>query len=454
MDLVKRFSTKANKTAAGGPWFARRAFLSVFIWAFPLLAQDGISLRGKVQGTGGTQLGGAKATLVNEETQAKQETITAEDGSFAFAQVAPGDYLLRVEAKGFEPYRASIQLGTDEPASLKIRLKLQTVEEELIVRPDTSDDRLSPESNTQSMKVDETFFSGLPLAVDYLLPFIETFTYPGARGSEGTSIVVDGIEGGELDMPTSAIRTVKINRNPYSAEFQHPGAGRAEITTKHGHKRRYYGSMAFFARNSVFDARNAFAHATPDLNRRFVEGSLAGPLPGNYGHFFVAGDRLTNDQSTVVNALNTVALTGPVNINVPVPQRRDHLFARTQWSLTEMQTLSLSYTFTDHSSKNNGVGALSLPEQGASAVRHTHRVQLIDSAAFSPQLRNEIILVFKDQTSRSGSQADGPEILVNGVFVGGPSQSFARKERRATKTPFSRTRRHGPGAKPTGRKSL
>ncbi|OLB30016.1 MAG: hypothetical protein AUH13_13480 [Acidobacteria bacterium 13_2_20CM_58_27] len=431
MDLVKRFSTKANKTAAGGPWFARRAFLSVFIWAFPLLAQDGISLRGKVQGTGGTQLGGAKATLVNEETQAKQETITAEDGSFAFAQVAPGDYLLRVEAKGFEPYRASIQLGTDEPASLKIRLKLQTVEEELIVRPDTSDDRLSPESNTQSMKVDETFFSGLPLAVDYLLPFIETFTYPGARGSEGTSIVVDGIEGGELDMPTSAIRTVKINRNPYSAEFQHPGAGRAEITTKHGHKRRYYGSMAFFARNSVFDARNAFAHATPDLNRRFVEGSLAGPLPGNYGHFFVAGDRLTNDQSTVVNALNTVALTGPVNINVPVPQRRDHLFARTQWSLTEMQTLSLSYTFTDHSSKNNGVGALSLPEQGASAVRHTHRVQLIDSAAFSPQLRNEIILVFKDQTSRSGSQADGPEILVNGVFVGGPSQSFDRKERRA-----------------------
>src|SRR5437667_137917 len=406
MDLVKRFSTNANKTAAGGPWFARRAFLSVFIWAFPLLAQDGISLRGKVQGTGGTQLGGAKATLVNEETQAKQETITAEDGSFAFAQVAPGDYLLRVEAKGFEPYRASIQLGTDEPASLKIRLKLQTVEEELIVRPDTSDDRLSPESNTQSMKVDETFFSGLPLAVDYLLPFIETFTYPGARGSEGTSIVVDGIEGGELDMPTSAIRTVKINRNPYSAEFQHPGAGRAEITTKHGHKRRYYGSMAFFARNSVFDARIAFAHATPDLNRRFVEGSLAGPLPGNYGHFFVAGDRLTNDQSTVVNALNTVALTGPVNINVPVPQRRDHLFARAQWSLTEMQSLSLSYTFTDHSSTNNGVGALSLPEQGASAVRHTHRMQLIDSAAFSPQLRNEIILVFKDQTSRSGSQGD------------------------------------------------
>src|SRR5207247_8549201 len=112
-------------------------------------------------------------------------------------------------------------------------------------------------------------------------------------------------------------------------------------------------------------------------------------------------------------------------------QRRDQRCALRQWTLTEMLALSLSYTFTDHSSKNNGVGALSLPEQGASAVRHTHRVQLIDSAAFSPQLRNEIILVFKDQTSRSGSQADGPENPVDGVFAGGPSQSLARKEGRA-----------------------
>ena len=232
-------------------------------------------------------------------------------------------------------------------------------------------------------------------------------------------------------MPSSAIRSVKIDRNPYSAEFQHPGAARAEITTKHGHGHRYHGSIGFFARNSVFDARNAFADTRPDLNRRFLEGSLGGPLPGQNSYFFVAGDRLMNDESTVVNALNTVALTGPININVPTPQRRGHFFARTQWWLTEMQTLSMNYTFTDHSSKNNGVEALNLPEQGTSADRHTHRVQLIESATLSPQFRNEVIFVLKDQTSRSGSQASGPEILVNGAFVGGPSQSFNDKERRA-----------------------
>src|SRR5207244_4342433 len=46
-------------------------------------------------------------------------------------------------------------------------------------------------------------------------------------------------------------------------------------------------------------------------------------------------------------------------------------------------------------------------------------------------LRNEVIFVFKDQTSRSGSQASGPEILVSGALVGGPSQSFDGKERLA-----------------------
>src|SRR5205085_10845368 len=152
----------------------------------------------------------------------------------------------------------------------------------------------------------------LPLEIDYLQSFINTFTSPAGRGSEGVSIVVDGMDDGELDMPSSAIRSVKINRNPYSAEFQHPGSARAEITTKHGHHRRYYGTVAFFARNSIFDARNPFANTTPDLNRRFVEASLAGPLPGRSGNFFISGERLMDDESAVVNALNSVTLTGPV----------------------------------------------------------------------------------------------------------------------------------------------
>jgi hypothetical protein len=425
------FGSRACEGPTVALHLAWRSFLAFVMFPVLLLAEGSGNITGKVEEPGGGRLGGVKVTLINQETNARQEAVTAEDGTFNITDVTPGTYLLQIEASGFEPYKTNIEVGTEKLNALKIKLKLRTVEEEITVRPDAVDDRLSPQTNTDSMKIDETFFNGLPLEVDYLQPFIDTFTSPAAQGSEGTSIVVDGVDGGELDMPTTAIRTVKINRNPYSAEFQHPGSARAEITTKHGHKKRYEGNIAFYARNSIFDARNAFADTNPNLNRRFVEGSFGGSLPGHNGSFFLAGQRLMNDQSAVVNSLDTVALTGPLNINVPTPERRDHLFARAQWSLTEMQSLSLNYTFSDQSTRNKGVGALTLPEQGFGMARHTHRVQLIDSLALSPQLRNEAILVFKNQEDRTGSPANGQEILVSGVFIGGPSQSFDGKERRA-----------------------
>src|SRR5438874_13704300 len=66
---------------------ALRTLLSVLIWALPVPAQDGVSVTGSVRETGGNALGGAKVTLVNQETQAKEETVTNEAGTFTFTQV-------------------------------------------------------------------------------------------------------------------------------------------------------------------------------------------------------------------------------------------------------------------------------------------------------------------------------------------------------------------------------
>src|SRR5215469_3838636 len=136
----------ADATVSRGLPLALRALLSVLVWALPLPAQDGMNLTGRVREAGGKVVVGAKVTFVNEKTQAKQETATAEDGTFAFAQVSPGNYRFQVEAAGFEPYETSIPVGAEELPPLKVQLKLRAVEEEVTVRPDTSDDRISPES--------------------------------------------------------------------------------------------------------------------------------------------------------------------------------------------------------------------------------------------------------------------------------------------------------------------
>src|SRR5205807_10111279 len=116
-----------------------------------LLGQNGENLTGSVEGTGGAVLAGVKVTLVREETQAKQEIATAKDGSFAFPDLAPGNYLLAIEATDFEPYSSILQVGTGGLSALAINLKLRTVAQNLTVKAYSNDERLSPESNTNSM---------------------------------------------------------------------------------------------------------------------------------------------------------------------------------------------------------------------------------------------------------------------------------------------------------------
>src|SRR5213075_3338546 len=54
-----------------------------------------------------------------------------------------------------------------------------------------------------------------------------------AAGPNGGAIFVDGFSGGELP-PKNSIREIRINQNPFSAEYDRLGMGRIEILTKPG----------------------------------------------------------------------------------------------------------------------------------------------------------------------------------------------------------------------------
>src|SRR5260370_26873302 len=79
-----------------------------------------------------------------------------------------------------------------------------------------------------------------------------------ATGSNGVTLVVNGIEANGPGVTPSAVEEVKINNNPYSARFSRPGRARLEIITKGGSP-DYHGSLDFMVRDSVVGSRNAFA---------------------------------------------------------------------------------------------------------------------------------------------------------------------------------------------------
>jgi len=111
---------------------------------------------------------------------------------------------------------------------------------------------------------------------DYLSALSQLFD-AGALGSEGATVIVDGLPSDDHNIPLSEIEEIRINKNPYSAEFMRPGKGRIEIITKSG-SAKYHGSLYFGFRDYRFDARNAFAVVRPPERRRQFEGHLSGPI--------------------------------------------------------------------------------------------------------------------------------------------------------------------------------
>ena len=405
-----------------------------------VLAQSPVILTGVVEDESGAAVAGAKIALVQQISSQTEETTSGETGSFRFEDLSPGNYLLKAEASGFDPYEEVLTIRSQETKPFTIKLKVGSVKAQVTVTLDDEDEVSTSESNTSSTRISNDLLGALPTDAEDVVPLLDRFIFPGARGAEGTAILVDGVEVAEMDMPSAAISRIRINRNPYSAAYQSPGTGRVEVSTKRGHRSHYEGSLAIYARNSMFDARNAFAKSTPDSDRRLVQAKFGGPLPGRRSSFNVAAERLMNNESAVVNALT---LSGPFTMNVPTHERRYRTFTRVQWWPTELHTLYATYDFKDKSRENDKLGGFNLPEQGIRTSEFGHRATLRDTVLFSGNVRNELFFTFQKEKQRSGSPATAPAILVKEAFTGGPSQSFGREKKETFDLADTLTRARG-----------
>jgi hypothetical protein len=413
-------------------------------------AQRGVTLSGTTEDETGATIPEESLTLTNKATGAVRKTVSDASGSFTFNDVAPGDYSLKGEAEGFKSAKLNIAVGADPITNIKMKMDV-SISDEVTINSKQSDP-VSPENNTGSVYLNSSSLSSLPSQSQNVLSVINNFLSPAAQGTDGPSIVIDGAETSELSLPTAALKQVSINKNPYSAEYRRPGSGRVEVTTRNGSRGHYDGSFAFYSRNSIFDARNAFALTKPDLSRQLFEGSLSGRMPFKRTRFFVSGSRLVNDESSVVNALT---LAGPLVANVPTSLYSTNLLGRIDVRDDSPTSVTLVYAFYDQPERNYGVGGLRLAEQGISRDKRSHKLQASHTTALSDNLLNVARLTFERKNEQSGNLTDQSAIQVKGAFIAGPSQT-ARMSREtrfelqdiATLTHAAHTFRFGAGVKP------
>src|SRR5882672_8044707 len=283
----------------------------LLVWTAGLLAAQNSSLRGVVTDASGAVVPGATVTLQEPGGQEKA-TLSAGDGTYTFAGLAPGDYTVQASAPQLvlpQPRTLTIRGGTQ---TLNLRLIVASTTQQIVVEenggPSVSTDAASNATATVLRGDDLAALSDDP---EDLQSDLQALAGPSA-GPGGGSVFIDGFSGGELP-PKESIREIRINQNPFSPEFDKLGLGRIEIFTKPGAD-KFHGSGFFNIGSSSLNSRNPYASIKAPFLLREYGTSLVGPL-NRHATFTLDARGDATDNGAVING----AIVDPISLAIIDP---------------------------------------------------------------------------------------------------------------------------------------
>jgi Carboxypeptidase regulatory-like domain len=361
-------------------------------------------------------------------------------GKFASAPLPPGIFTISVTRSGFAPQRLAVSLS-DNDSALKILLPLATQAYSVTVEGRTSSLDTATEAHQDAFTLTPDDFTNLPIKDGDILNALSSFVNPA--GGAAPTVIVDGMERTDAELPLSSIQQIRVNNNAYSAEFPKPGKDRIEIDTKGGDD-SFHGGFIVRARNSIFDARNPIADEKPPFSRYGYEANLSGPILRKRLWFFLDANTELQQQSQAVFAYLP---SGILQADVLSPVTRDSFLGRLDWQATKAQRISLKYELHIDKTQNGGIGGFSLPDLATSFYHHDYRIEISDQYVLSPDLLNSFRIALGTNTTHVSSANDQPLVIVQGAFSSGGAQvNEWREEPRTT----SRIRSHFPKARANG----
>jgi hypothetical protein len=409
---------------------ATSALVIWFLSAVPQSAARGVTVAGVVQDQTGAVLPGAQVSLMTAGAAAPVQTVPSDaGGAFRFERVLAGAYDLRAAFPGFQTKTARIRVAVRAPAPTIIVMEIEGLTQEVSVSSGGQTSAAAA-ANLNAISVDANSLDDMPILDQDVVGTLSRFLDSSAIGTNGTTILLDGVEVNALALSASAIQQIKINSDPYAAEFMRPGRGRIEIITKPG-GHEYNGTLNLRFRDNEFNARNAFAASKPFEQRRIVEGTLGGPVPNAQKTSFLLSGSFDSQATQSFVFADTAA--GTVNLNTPTPS--SNLLLAGTWSHQqgEHNTQSIRFSHLFQSNTNQGVGGVTLPEAG---YNHTDRE---DEATFSqqtivtPRLLNDVKFLVGVEYEPRTSVNTAPRIVVLDAFTGGGAQNDSvRTERHLT----------------------
>ena len=415
--------------------FMRVLCLSVLaiVLAATAMAQAPGNLRGIVTDPSGAAVPKASVTVTGPNGLVKV-VETGNNGGYTIQGLPPGMYIIRISAPGFNlGESSSLELGSGRLLTADIKLSVANEKQEVTVT-DQVQVELDPSKNAGATVLTGQDLEMLSDDPDDLQSDLQALAGPSA-GPNGGQIFVDGFSNGQLP-PKNSIREIRVNSNPFAAEFDRIGFGRVEILTKPGTD-KLRGSMFYQADTAKLDARNPYSTSKPSFLTQQFQGNLSGAINKKSSFFFDFNRRNQDDQALIkatipepsvdsslgipAAGLNCDPITKACNYNqfVGTPTTRTSLSPRLDYQLGSSNTLQARYTWTRAHSDNTGVGGFSLASQGITNETTTQSAQLTETWVVNTTTINESRFQYTKTNNVQDSLSKSPTILVSGSFTGG-----------------------------------
>ncbi len=354
-------------------------------------------------------------------------TVSNATGLYAIQGLAPGTYVVKAKASGFASFLApQVAIAAGQVRRFNIVLSIQVERQQVEVNAESRSVSTDPTSNANAIVIQGCDLSALSDDPDEMLDELQALAGPAA-GPSGGEIYIDGFTGGQLP-PKSSIREIRINQNPFSAQYDRLGYGRIEIFTKPGTD-KLHGQIGARGNDAAFNSRNPIlVGSQPSYHSYDLNGSIGGPVSRHASYFFSVFSR--NHQNTnVVDATDPSSITAlnpnGVLFNEPFsnPNSRIDITPRIDWQLGWVNTLTFRYDFSRSVSTNQGIGETNLPAQAYNTHDIENEFQLTDSLILNKNIVDNIQFRYRRIRGQQVAQNTSPTVTVQGAFTDGGSNS-------------------------------
>ena len=386
-----------------------------------LQAQTTGSIRGQVTDPSAALVPGA--TVVVTGTGVTRSVKSDGQGRYALPNIPAGKYSLRADAPGFVTFvqpEVSVSSGQASPLDIALQIAAEASQVSVVDQTQAS---LSTDasSNVGALVLKDADLDALPDDPDDLQADLEALAGPAA-GPNGAQFFVDGFSGGQLP-PKSSIREIRINSNPFSAEFDRPGFGRVEILTRPGTD-NYHGQAQLSYGNKSFDSRNPFLTSEPPAySLHQGEVNVGGPISKKSSFNFEFQKRDITENA-LINALtlDTNFNKVPFNQAILTPNHVWQINPRVDYAINANNTLVLRFSHSDNSNVG-GVGNFNLPSQQTQTFNKNNTEQITETSILGTKAVVETAFQFRQNHSNQTASGNSniPGINVTSSFNGGGS---------------------------------